>query len=394
VLSVVETHPVQYHAPVYRAVQQFGIPVTALYGSDFSVSGYVDPEFGAAFSWDTNLIDGYRSVFLSRVATGGAQNDREVSARGLMKALSKIKPAALLLVGYSPAFYRAACLAGLLSGLPLLFRGETTDHAVSRSRWKTCARDVGLRALYRRCARLLYVGEQSARHFQRLGFERSSLVFSPYCVDVSVFESDESARERLRTPTRESLAIRPNDFVVLFSGKLSPRKGPDLLLSALKELPANVGEGVFLLVVGDGELRAQLEAAVACAPGVRAHFAGFKNQRELSPYFHASDVLVLPSRYGETWGLVVNEALHHGLPTIVSDAVGCAPDLIASGKTGLTFAAGRVDELVRSLERVVLWQNDAFMRAACRAKVATYSVSLAAEGIAHAYRDVTHRKAA
>src|SRR5215471_14192487 len=58
-LAVIETHPVQYHAPVYRNLQaRFGIPVTAIYGSDFSVEGYRDAEFGARLSWDIvrNLI--------------------------------------------------------------------------------------------------------------------------------------------------------------------------------------------------------------------------------------------------------------------------------------------------------------------------------------------------
>ena len=52
-LAVVETHPIQYHAPVYRALQgTFGVPVTVVYGSDFSISGYLDDEFGATFVAD------------------------------------------------------------------------------------------------------------------------------------------------------------------------------------------------------------------------------------------------------------------------------------------------------------------------------------------------------
>lgn len=121
---------------------------------------------------------------------------------------------------------------------------------------------------------------------------------------------------------------------------------------------------------------------------VRAHFAGFKNQRDLSPYFHASDVLVLPSRHGETWGLVVNEALHHGVPAICSDAVGCVPDLVETGKTGLTFGTDRVEELARALEQVLAWQDNDAVRQACRSKVADYSVTRAAEGIARAYREI------
>ena len=59
--------------------------------------------------------------------------------------------------------------------------------------------------------------------------------------------------------------------------------------------------------------RPHSHASCAAEPFVRAIFLGFRNQRELSPYFHAADLFsYLPSLWGETWGLVVNEALHHG----------------------------------------------------------------------------------
>ena len=82
-LAVIETHPIQYHAPVYRALQRdFGIAVTAIYGSDFSVEGYHDREFGATFAWDTDLLTGYSSTFLARAADGGAGSDDHVTTRG------------------------------------------------------------------------------------------------------------------------------------------------------------------------------------------------------------------------------------------------------------------------------------------------------------------------
>ena len=58
-----------------------------------------------------------------------------------------------------------------------------------------------------------------------------------------------------------------------------------------------------------------------------ASFTGFLNQTEISRAYVAADCLVLPSDHGETWGLVVNEALASGLPCLVSDACGCAEDL-------------------------------------------------------------------
>src|SRR5437667_6787774 len=105
-LLVIETHPIQYHVPVYRQVEQtFGVSVTVVYGSDFSIAGYHDKEFGSDFAWDTDLVSGYRSVFLSRSADGGAKNDREVRTSGLEMALKRFEPRAVLCVGYSPRFH-------------------------------------------------------------------------------------------------------------------------------------------------------------------------------------------------------------------------------------------------------------------------------------------------
>ena len=142
-LAVIETHPVQYHAPVYRALQQvLNVPVTAVYGSDFSIAGYRDAGFGTSFAWDTDLLAGYQSVFLSRVADGGAASADAVTTDGMREALARIKPSAVLIVGYSPRFHRVAWMEGLRTGAPLLFRGEANDAARERSWWRARAREI------------------------------------------------------------------------------------------------------------------------------------------------------------------------------------------------------------------------------------------------------------
>jgi glycosyltransferase involved in cell wall biosynthesis len=74
-------------------------------------------------------------------------------------------------------------------------------------------------------------------------------------------------------------------------------------------------------------------------------FAGFLNQSEIADAYIAADCLVLPSDFGETWGLVVNEAMCCNRPAIVSDRVGCWPDLVTSGETGAVFPFGDVGRL-------------------------------------------------
>jgi len=106
------------------------------------------------------------------------------------------------------------------------------------------------------------------------------------------------------------------------------------------------------VVVGDGPLRGQLEDFVTLN-SLPVTFFGFMNQGDISKGYVVSDCLVLPSDASETWGLVVNEAFNFKIPAIVSDVVGCVPDLIVNDKTGWDYPFGNLHELaVRMLSFV------------------------------------------
>jgi glycosyltransferase involved in cell wall biosynthesis len=392
-LVAIETHPIQYHAPVYRVIQNhFGIKVTAIYGSDFSVMGYRDPEFETIFRWDTDLLSGYESVFLSQVNQGGARTAEEATTRGLKYALRRLNPKAVLIVGYSPLFYLAAFLTALRLDYPLLFRGETTDHTGQRGMFKNFIRDKFLHCFYHRFDALLYVGWNSLHHFRRLGVPDEKLFFAPYCVDTAPFTLLNEEHIHLRFVTRKKLEISEKDIVLLFSGKIAMHKQPDLLLRAMKLLGGSSEQRMIALYVGEGRMSRTLKNLAKENPRVQIRLVGFQNQKVISRYYCASDLLVLPSS-SETWGLVVNEALHHGLPCVVSDRVGCAPDLIEPGLTGEIFEAGNERSLAAAIERALPLIRRPEIREVCRKKVSNYTVERAAEGIAQAFWSVTQRTA-
>jgi glycosyltransferase involved in cell wall biosynthesis len=251
---------------------------------------------------------------------------------------------------------------------------------------KRLIRDNALRYVYGKCEGLLYVGEQSRAHYLRLGVDPDDLIFSPYCVDTSVFHAGDSERDRLRADQREELDIRADDFVILYSGKLVPRKDPLRIVEAARML--SDGARPVVVFLGAGQLEKQIQLAASIDPPVQVRFAGFQNQRALSGYYHAADCLVLPSLHDETWGLVVNEALAHGVPAVVSDAVGCAPDLIQDGVTGAVFERGSAESLAVALRRMLPLLNNAAARARCRQTVDVYSITNAARGIAAAFERV------
>jgi glycosyltransferase involved in cell wall biosynthesis len=97
---------------------------------------------------------------------------------------------------------------------------------------------------------------------------------------------------------------------------------------------------------------------------------------------------VLPSRTAETWGLVVNEALHHGLPCVVSSHVGCGPDLIQPERTGTCATTGSAAELAAAIASACALAGRREICDACRERAAQYGLEPAAAGIARAYHDV------
>ena len=80
-------------------------------------------------------------------------------------------------------------------------------------------------------------------------------MFSPYCVDTSAFRADESARQVCRPETRLELGLDADSLAIVFSGKLSRRKGVDVLVEAIDRLPPALRRRAVLLCLGDGALR-------------------------------------------------------------------------------------------------------------------------------------------
>jgi len=384
-LIVFETHPIQYHAPVYRHLQQhLDVPVTVIYGSDFSIAGYRDKEFGVTFSWDTDLLSGYSSYFLSRVENGGPDSPQALTGVGIPDILDQIGPSVVLLHGYHPHFHRAAFWYSKRRNLPLLLRAETTDKNQNRTIAKTLLRDTILRWYYRQFTALLPIGQNSQVHYQRLINGQIPMFLAPYCADTAPFALTEEDRDCLRSETRLELKLNQDDLVILFSGKLIDVKAPGLLLEGLKQLPLDFHTRIKVLFLGDGTLKDQLVQIAQTPPQITVQFLGFRNQTALSRYYHAADLLVLPSR-SETWGLVVNEALHHGLPCVVSDRVGCASDLVHPARTGEIFYSGDATQLMKAITRANHLIGKLTVREECRAVVGNYSIAAAAQGIANAF---------
>jgi glycosyltransferase involved in cell wall biosynthesis len=191
-------------------------------------------------------------------------------------------------------------------------------------------------------------------------------------VDNARFAAQAAALRGQRAELRRRWGIAEGAFCILFCGKFIPKKRPADVVAAATRILMESSEPrpIHLLFVGSGELGAGLRSgcevvfdADGAAPSgphasgsdfrPKASFAGFLNQVEISRAYVAADVLVLPSDHGETWGLVVNEAMASGLPCVVSDGVGCGEDLVGPVDPARRCPLGDVGALAAALNKVM-----------------------------------------
>lgn len=229
----------------------------------------------------------------------------------------------------------------------------------------------------------LYIGSNNNCYFRRYGVPLQRLFSAPYSVDNQFFGGQAQEYQLKRAELRRQFGLAEAVPVILFCGKLIPKKDPFTLLHAFQMLRRDCA--ATLLFAGDGPLRRSIEDTIKreTIPDVR--IAGFLNQSEIAQAYAVADLLVLPSIYQETWGLVVNEAMNFGLPIVVSDRVGCAVDLVKPGVNGYIVPACNVSDLTEAIQRLV---TDAELRrcfgTASKEIVQGYSIGRTADGIVQA----------
>jgi glycosyltransferase involved in cell wall biosynthesis len=201
----------------------------------------------------------------------------------------------------------------------------------------------------------------------------------PHAIDSRRFQTEAECLEPQRPELRKEKDLDENAIVFMFSGKFIPKKRPMDFVCAI-ERAVRRNSRIQGLMVGDGPQRAGCEDLVRMR-SAPIRFTGFLNQSQITKAYVASDALVLPSD-GETWGLVVNEAMACARPCIVSDRVGCGPDLVIPQETGAIFPRGDVDALANSmLELAGNPERMISMGLEARSRLRNYSVEMAVDGI-------------
>jgi len=338
-LGILATHPIQYHAPLFRYLASHPDIDLTVYFCQRPTPKEQGTGFGISFEWDIDLTSGYRHIWLKNQAEYPSLTSFSgCDTPEITKIIQREKFDAFIVHGWNNKSCWQAFSGCRKSKTPIFVRGDSQ----LRSQ-KSLIRKLIKRIVYpffiSRFDVCLAMGKRSAEYFQYFGAR--NIVISPHFVDNAWFaEKAESARKQ-RKQIRSEWGIDENAFVFLFAGKFEPKKRPLDIIQALNKI---VNQKKTLLMVGDGVLKSECEA-LAKQNNSPVFFTGFLNQNEIPKAYAVSDCIVLCSDGRETWGLVVNEAMACGLPAIVSEECGCVPDLIIQGKTGYSYPCGDISAL-------------------------------------------------
>jgi glycosyltransferase involved in cell wall biosynthesis len=347
---IVATHPIQYQVPWFQALaKRSDINLEVLFLSILN-SQEQGVGFGIDFQWDIPLLEGYKwSEAKEFIFKTGRKGFFAQSISRSKVLIQKLKPDIVILTGWQVLPLLQILFVCKFLKIPCIVRGESNS-LKPRPLWVRLIH----RQLISHYDAFLVIGKANHDFYVENGASKNRLFNCPYFIDNQRFILSSAALSIQRDLLRKKWQITPSATCFCYVGKLEPKKRIFDLLEALRLLKTQSHDLlVHLLVVGTGQLMTEAQSFVS-EYNLPVTFAGFLNQSEISQAYVAADCLVLASDYGETWGLVVNEAMACGLPAIVSDRVGCGKDLVKTGKTGEIVPFGNTVALSESLQKFSL----------------------------------------
>ena len=266
--------------------------------------------------------------------------DGSTCAREVVAKLTELE--ADVAIGGALAFASGAGVVrwGLKAGKKVAIMDDARLVDVPRSRLVNWVK----RRIYQEVDAVLLPAPGHAADYKFWGVPERSMHFGVNVVNNDLFRdgattaraSGKDHRARLQLPERFLLGV----------GRQVEKKNWMGLLNAWGGFKQkNPRSDLELVLLGGGPDRPKLEERLRSAGWRDVHFHDFVSQEQIVSYYALAEAVVLPSRAGETWGLVVNEAMACGLPVIVSRQCGCASTLVKEGVNGWMVDAESMESI-------------------------------------------------
>ena len=276
----------------------------------------------------------------------------------LRKYIKKVRPDVIVCDGFFQwTFY--AIIYHILFRVPVVMCYERTEHTEKNCQW--------YRRWYRKFSsfffkRICCNGKLSLEYTHKsLGVPMKKLSCGHMAADVHYMEHFFNNRMRSAETVRKEFGNY--DVLLLFVGRMIPRKGVFQLLSAFEKYQKISSESVGLILLGDGpelEKYRKMNIQNVFLPGAFPY-------EKVPEFYSAVDVFIMPT-LEDNWSLVIPEAMACGLPVATSIYNGCWPEL-ATPENGWVFDPLNEEDFVATIKKIVAAKNDFKKMGECSRKI-------------------------
>lgn len=264
----------------------------------------------------------------------------------------EVAPDVLVSLYAAPTFLLGWALARTRGARTAFWVERTFDSWVTRRRWKERLKST----IFPRVDAILTTGDDGRDFALRYGAQRERVHVVPHVVDVNGYARGSALEAGERRDIRDAYELRGVTFA--YVGRFLPGKGLDYLLEAFSRLRRDSAMPVTLLLVGAGDGEEALRARCVDSDMSNVVFAGYHDSDFLPALYAAADVFVFPT-LGDSFGLVVSEAMACGLPVIATTASGEIAGRVTEGVNGFLVPPADSGAL---LERMSLLACDPELR--------------------------------
>ena len=337
-IKYILSHPIQYQVPLIKFLNN-KIKIKVSYRLNTVTKKYFDREFNKKIILDKNLLSGYNYDFLKYYGPNKLSSIFPITNDFIKKNL--LDETKIVWVHGIKNWYNLILIILSYFYNKRVFVRDEFNNIKKRSLSNILMNKIFYSFIDNFIDCYLSIGKENRKAFIDFGIDKKKIYHVPYVVDNNFFYIKNKKKNK--------------KFVILFTGKLSHRKGCDILLNSINLLNENNNfkKDSEIIIIGDGILKEELINYKKKKKLVNVKFLGFKNQTVIKKFYKRSNLFVMPSR-DENWGLAINEAMAAKNAIIASNKVGAASDLLKNNYNGYIFKNNDYKDLSKKIYKTFL----------------------------------------
>jgi len=229
------------------------------------------------------------------------------------------------------------------TGKPVIIFDDARPEDVQRSWFINTIKKI----FYREVDAVICPAPSHLKGFIRWGLPEEEIFYGIDVVDNEFF-----GKKNNGNPEESKKDKIPKPYLLAVGRQIEKKNWLKLIEAFVLYKKENSDSRLNLVFIGDGPLHDSLVEAAESNRRKDIIFIPFVQQKVIVQYYQAAKGIILPSRYGETWGLVVNEAMAAGLPVLVSRECGCSEMLVREGINGWTFDPNNTEEISDKINKL------------------------------------------